>query len=212
MLDDNNQRKMVYQCKPNEARKTLGVYIAPDGNMDAQIEYMYNKACTFSSKLKHCRLTGHDALYAVNTRIMKTLQYPLPTLHLTKSECTKIMYPILSSLLGKMKIVRTIKREVLYGPRKYQGFGLTNLYVYQGCTQLAILLQFSTTTTELGRIHRITIDSLRLELGTTTFPLNLPYNQCCECATASWIKHVWKFCWEHKVRVQIDIPSFEPNR
>ena len=122
MLDDNNQQKMVYQCKPSEARKTLGVYIAPDGNMDAQIEYMYNKACAFSSKLRHCQLTGYDALYAVNTRIMKTLQYPLPTLHLTKSECTKIMYPILCSLLGKMKIVRTIKREILYGPRQHQGF------------------------------------------------------------------------------------------
>ena len=52
MLDDNNQRQMVYQCKPDEARKTLGVFIAPDGNMDAQIEYMYNKVCSFSSKIE----------------------------------------------------------------------------------------------------------------------------------------------------------------
>ena len=102
--------------------------------MTAQINYMYDKASKFSAKLKHSRLTGSEALYATNTRIMKTLEYLLPILNLTKAECSKIMYPILCSLLGKMKIVRTVKREILYGPRKYQGFWLTNLYVQQGCT------------------------------------------------------------------------------
>ena len=112
MHDDAGQRHSVYQCQLHEARKTLGIFLAPDGNMIAQIEYMYAKACTFAAKLKYSRLSGYDALCATNTRIMKTLEYPLLTL--TKVECSKIIFPILCSILGKMKIGLTIKREVLY--------------------------------------------------------------------------------------------------
>ena len=108
--------------------------------MEAQLDYMMVKVAKFSSKLKHSKLSGSDALYATNTQIMKTLAYPLLTISLTKSECTRTMYPALCSLLEKMKVVQTIKQELLYGPRKYQGFGLTNLYALQGCTKLSLLM------------------------------------------------------------------------
>ena len=137
MADENHERRPVYQCTPDESRRTLAVNLAPTGDMTKQLQVMTTQAKQFGSKLKHSRLTGLEAIIAMNSRIMRTLSYPLVTTTLTKKQCQQIMTPILYSVLGKAKIVRTIARAVLYGPKKYQGMGFLNLYVYQDSVQLS---------------------------------------------------------------------------
>ena len=207
MLEENNTRRTVHQCSPSEARKTLGVHIAPDGNMNSQIEAMLSASEAFSTKLKHSRLSGCDALHSFNTRIMKTLTYPLPTSMLTEVDCNKIMSPTIHSVLGKAKIVRSIKRDVLYGPLQYQGFGLTNLHVCQGSMQLAQLVQFCNTNTELGKIHNITLQNLILEVGLTGVPFQHDYAVLHNCATDSQMKHIWKFCYTQHQNTLNNKPS-----
>ena len=56
------------------------------------------------------------------------------------------------------------------------------------------------------------MDGLALELGVTTVSFNLPYDDCNQCATNTWIKHVWKFCWEHNVTIHMPPPKLIPNR
>ena len=113
--------------------------------------------------------------------------------------------------IRKMRVARTMKWDLLYGPQKYQGFGLTNLHVYQGSMQLALLMQFYNTHNELSRLHNITVENLLMELGVTTIPFNLSYDACGACTTESWIKHIWKFCWEYKVTLSIRLPRFSPT-
>ena len=190
----------------------MGVRLAPDGNMLSQIEHMISQTTEFATKLKRSNLSGYDALLAINTRIMRTLIYPLPTLTLTQEDCTRIMKPLLHSVLGKAKIVRTIKRAVLYGPQLRQGFGLTNLYVYQGCAQIVQLIQFFGTNTELGKVHNITLQHLMMELGVPGIPFQQDYKVLYHCATDSLIKHVWKFCHEHKITLNKSMKHFTPQR
>ena len=212
MEDENSQLREVYQCKLNESRKTLGIHLAPDGSMTSQLQFMKTKAQQFSVKLYHSNLSGYDAIFAANSRILKTLAYPLPVLTLSKQECASIMYPVISSVLAKAHVVRTIPRDILYGPKKYQGFGLTNLHVYQGCTQIAQLIQFSSTRTELSNIHDISLQNMIMELGVTKVPFQLSYEIHEKCATPCLMKHIWKFCKEYNVFLHNHIATYSPLR
>ena len=148
----------------------------------------------------------------MNTRILRTLAYPLVTTTLTKQECTGLMTPILVPVLGKAKIVRTIPRAILYGPTKYQGFGLTNLHVYQGCAQIAQLLQFWNTSTELGKVYKISYEYLLMELGVQQQPFQVNYAIYHKCAEESLLKHIWKFTHDHNIRLQIHGTNLKPQR
>ena len=85
--------------------------------------------------------------------------------------------------------MRTIPRAILYGPTKYQGFGLINLHVYQGCAQIAQLLQFWNTSTELGKVYKISYEYLLMELGVQHQPFQVNYAIYHKCAEKSLLKH-----------------------
>ena len=57
---NSQERATLHRKEPHEAAKTLGVYGAPDGNMEAQTEYLRDAAIEFakSRKLPNLWLVG----------------------------------------------------------------------------------------------------------------------------------------------------------
>ena len=78
MNDNKGGRKPVYGCTPAEARRTLGVYLAPDGNMTLQLSKMLEQSTKFGTRLKNSRLSGCDALLAMNSQILRTQDTRIP--------------------------------------------------------------------------------------------------------------------------------------
>ena len=108
------------------------------------------------------------------------------------------MAPILKKILAKLQIVTSIKRDVIYGPIHLHGMGFKNLYAQIGAMRISLLVQFYDTDTDLGRLLQNTIECITIELGTQSCPFTLNYEKYEKCTTASWIKHLWKFCFYQK--------------
>ena len=62
---------------PAEAEKMLGVYLAVDRNNVKQVQVMGSKAESWKEKNRIGQLSSHGAWTALNTTIMKTMEYPL---------------------------------------------------------------------------------------------------------------------------------------
>ena len=62
------------------------------------------------------------------------------------------MAPAIRHVLAKMKIVKTIKSKVIYGPTYIQGMGLKNIYTLLSAVHLAVIIQFYDTDTDLGQL------------------------------------------------------------
>ena len=84
--------KVLKYLKPDEGIKMLGVYLTPTGSNKLQLEKLKEKATTIAEHARAGHLQRHEAWIALTTMVMKSLEYPLPTLTLAESECTKIMW------------------------------------------------------------------------------------------------------------------------
>ena len=119
----------------------------------------------YASKLKKSKTVGEDVWYAIHTTIIKTIQYPLLTMSLLERECNYIMAPILEKGLAASNICGKLDRRVVYGPRKFQGLAIPNLYTTQGITQLERLMLLGTDRSITSQLMMISLEQLKMELG-----------------------------------------------
>jgi hypothetical protein len=89
--DQNDIRQPLTQLEPTDGQCTLGVHLAPDGNNNDAVEYLTNKAEEWKDLIQTGHLQRKDAWQALETTILKTLQYPLPAMTLSEQECNKII-------------------------------------------------------------------------------------------------------------------------
>ena len=74
----------------------LGVFLAIDGGNDVQIKHMRRVAEVWYDQIRVGHLSRYDAWSALQSTVMKTLEYPLLALTLTEAECSTIMAPVLT--------------------------------------------------------------------------------------------------------------------
>jgi hypothetical protein len=78
----------------SDARRTLGVKLAPDGNDQAQFQKLLDSAKTWQEQIRAGHLPRKLAWESMTTTILRTLHYPLPATTLTLIQCDAIMTPI----------------------------------------------------------------------------------------------------------------------
>ena len=79
------------RLEPEEAAKTLGVYMAPDGRMDEEIEYLTEKATDFTAAIRgRGPGTRNDFWIAYNHTISKTMEYPMPASTINEQQWREI--------------------------------------------------------------------------------------------------------------------------
>ena len=130
--DNNGTITKLTQLASFEAQKMLGVWLAPDGNNDKQIDEIKASNVIWAEKVRTGVIDRRDAWQALTLTVMKKLEYPLVALTLTEEDCATIMAPILESGLPKAGICRNTPRALLYSNREHQGMGLHSLHTKMG--------------------------------------------------------------------------------
>ena len=121
---------------------------------------------------------------------MRSLNWPLPAVALTETECTHTMAPVIKSVLEKKQIVCTIKRHVLYGPVHLQGMRFKNVYTLLGAAHCSILVQFYNSATDLVKLLQTSLECLTMELGLPESAFHYDYKKYSTATTHSWMKHL----------------------
>jgi hypothetical protein len=142
----------------HEARETLGVFIAMNGNQEAQTQELWEKATAWAEKVRSGRFSPAEAWFSIQFCIMKSLEYPLIATSLSKAQCNQIMKPIRDARLPALGINRNLTLEVVHGPKRYQGVGIPDLWTTQCILKLWLALQHSDAPTITGHQLRATIE------------------------------------------------------
>jgi len=145
------------RLEPAAARWSLGVRSAPDGNNKEQVEYLRGLAEDWREKIRTGHLSKHDAWMALMTRIMRTMEYPLLALTLTKDQCTHIMAPILSGGLNAIGLCKYLPRIVVYAPIKFQGLGLKFPHTMMGIDHVKMIMEEGQRNSPMGKKFRISL-------------------------------------------------------
>jgi hypothetical protein len=89
--DCHGRQQCLHWLESHQAERTLGVRLAPDGNMQAQYQALINTATEWSVKLSAGHLSRSLVQQALLTTVMKTLTYCLPATTFTSKQCDNIL-------------------------------------------------------------------------------------------------------------------------
>jgi hypothetical protein len=128
------------QLQPWEAERTLGVRLAPDGNMMTQFEWMLATARKWADTIRSGYLPCYLTWQTWRTTILKTMEYPLPTTTLSRQQCDKLTSMIATVALPRWGIMRSFLRALLHAPIKAGRLNIPNLYVEQGFSHITKLI------------------------------------------------------------------------
>ncbi len=112
--DISDSRKTIKRLEAHEAYETLGVFLAPNGNSQAQFEKMRKAVASWVDGLRTGIISKDEVWLALQSTILRTLYYPLPALRLTKAQCKAIMSPPLQYCLPALGICRNFPRLLVF--------------------------------------------------------------------------------------------------
>ncbi len=126
--DIQGNRKLLRQFETSHAEVTLGVALAPDGNVEQQTTNTKTSAIKWADAMQAGSISKHDARLSFSSTIWHTLTYPVNATNLSENQCDSIMTIILQYLLPAIGICRRFPRAMVYAPKKYLGLGILNSY------------------------------------------------------------------------------------
>ena len=99
--DHENIRTELELVDATVGKETLGMFLAPDGNMQDQFKALQRKVNSWCTNIRTGSIPPQDAFHSISTNIMKTLEYPLCATTFTREECNKLVKPIHDSTFPK---------------------------------------------------------------------------------------------------------------
>jgi hypothetical protein len=196
-----------------EARKTLGVFIAMDGNQRDQTQALWEKATKWADQVRTGRLSHAEAWFSLQFCVMKSLEYPLMATSLSKKQCNYIMKPIRAAALAALGINRHLTRTAVHGPQQYQGVGVPDLWTVQGILKLWLATQHGDAPTITGNQLRASMELHTMEIGLPGHLLQQQnYQIYGQLATTSWLKHLWDFCDDSNLQMTSTTPKLKLAR
>jgi hypothetical protein len=211
--DPNGIVQPLERVMINEGRKTLGVFLAPDGNEEHEYGYLMEAAKTWRDRIWSGHLPRHAAWESLLTTIMKTIEYPLSVTCFTDHQCYLLMQPLLEAGLPNSGVVRTLPRALVHGPVDRQGLGIHRLDITQGAAHLQMCLNFGHRPDDpTGFLLRSSCQALQLELGSAQPFFDLDFSKWGGLATQSWVKYTWSFVSKYKLQLQTDLPTLHSRR
>jgi ribonuclease HI len=211
---DGSGRETLKRHEVDHAEETLGVFLAMDGNNVKECKKLREKANEYAACIRSGFISRDDAVVALHSTIMKSLEYPMAAITLTKKEWDYIMAPILKAALPRMGYVQSFPRDIVYAPKELLGLGIMHPWFNQELTHIETCLQEGTAETIAGDLLRASTEQLRLELGLSTQIGTVPTEtkKALSLATDCWLKTVHEFATSHGMRIEDTSPALDSYR
>ena len=204
--DHEDVRKDLKLIDAHVGMETLGMFLAPDGNMKDEIKALKKKVSTWCSQIRSGNIPPQDAFQSISTRIMKTLEYPLCATTFTRSECNNLVKPIHDAAFPKAHICRTIPHAIRYGSIDTLGLGLDDLYVTQGIDKVILYMEEINGTSMTTPLLRANLEWAMIHVGIGERNIfDLDFDAFGHLLPPTWIRSLWQFIHEYK----IELPSHD---
>ena len=152
--------------QPTEGRRLLGVRLAADGSSDTEFAHRLEQSKSLAGQLSNSAATTQDAYMIYTFRYCPAVFYCIPISCFTKAQCEKIQAPFMNALLPKLRMNRHIKRDIVWGPKKYGGLELSHMATEQIARTMQSLIGHVRKASPTGLTFVITCKAYQLYLGT----------------------------------------------
>jgi hypothetical protein len=124
-----------------------------------------------------------------------------------------IMAPLLAQGLLGTGVAQTLKRDVVYGPLKYQGLGMSCLYTFQMTEHIVQILKYCNATENLtGQLIQHTLEATKLEIGCEGPLMVKAYAAYKDLVTETWLTHTWEFLGANNIQIEDGVADLTLDR
>ena len=207
--DETKTKQRIERNEVHVGRKTLGVFLAPDGNNNDQLKKMKKETNAWTGRMNRSFISRFSAETSVRTTIMKKLSYPLAALTISEKDCNKLMTKIKDAALPRMGINRKVGLKYLYGPIKFQGLAFPNLFTELCIERFQLLMKHGGRLTQIGSALMAILEGHQLDIGIGNKILDSDYTKYHFLTTDSIITHTWKLLHmtDFKLLTHHDVPQ-----
>jgi hypothetical protein len=203
---ENNDILLVPQMEQTTAYRYVGVQIALDGNMDAQLTTLREKIYKINGALAQIFMTARDTKQGYTTVFVPSIRYVLPTTSISKTVLYKLQSNIINTVLTKMGYNRHMPRAVVFAPTHLGGIGLLGLYTEQGSSKVTTIISHIRAKSPLYTPLIVLFETYQVLAGMTEPALQ-------ETKPHVYVHSPWMSCTReflHYINGKIIIPELEP--
>jgi len=198
---DGNDKE-IKRLKVNEGWKGLGIVAAPDGKWKDHVTYLIEeKIKPWNASINTSYLHRHDVYRSASSSIFKSIDYTLPATSMTTSQCKLINTQLHKKFLPRIGVDVHLPLAYRYAPKCLQGLGSMNIEVKQFTEKLKIFLQHAGTSSQIGKMILLNIESMHLLIGVNQPIFSLDYSKYGHLAERGWITHIWEMCDQYKISI-----------
>ena len=157
-LNNDATPQVVQWCEANDAQRTLGAFIAPDGSFFKQSEVLIGKLHDWKQCLRNMTSTNLNAKWLSYTTVfLKKVTYPLIGHSCSSTDLDSLQKPTDREVLHILGLNEHFPRAVLHAPLKLGGLGCTSIH---GQHVIDKVLLFIHHMREKGQIQELLMASM----------------------------------------------------
>jgi hypothetical protein len=168
----------------------------------SKYQVLKSKADSFAARLKSPRIGVTEATIFHRSIYIPTMRYGLAAISASEEDLSGIQTRVLSSLLQKMRVSRSIPTSIRHGPVELGGLALYDLRTELGIETLKFLRNAIFSNSAAGRLILLNLQYLQPEAGISECLLENPGVHI-DYLTPSWLVSVRKFLALHNMSITL---------
>jgi hypothetical protein len=132
MKDHQHDLTLLERLEVDEARETLGLWIAMDGNQVKQVLALLKEILAWADCVRTKQLTKTEVWLSLRLGIAKALQYPLAATNMSKANCKLLDKALIKAALPALGFPSSYPRVIAQAPPEVLGLGIPAIWNQQG--------------------------------------------------------------------------------
>ena len=187
--------------EPDVAQRTLGLMIAPDGNVTAEVTKQRDRVRQWAASFAKSDLSNMDKWVGYNSCVKPAVLYPLMGQQITAEAMAEVQRIVNKMVCNAVGVNSHFPRALLHGPIEIGGMGIAPLWVEALVDKVTYFLHHVRGTGTVTQELKASIALVQLEVGSGASFFELHFDIWGALATPCWVSNLWKLC--SRVGVQL---------
>ena len=208
-LANDNTPQQVQWHEANEAQRSLGSHIAPDGSNNRQLEVLFDKLKEWQKCLSNMNRANLQARWISYQNVfLRKLMYPLIGHTCEDDDLQSLQKTIDNEVLHILGLNEHFPRAVLRAPLLLGGMGCVTVHGQHVIDKLILMVHHFR---EDGRIKETLLASMgitQIECGSSRPFFDLEADEWQHLVTKTWITHIWGACQPRGIAIKFHTDVF----
>ena len=208
-LDNSGCPQTIAWLEANDAQRTLGSYIAPDGSSAKQLDVLLGHLSAWRNAI--CNITVgnlHAKWLSYQNVFSRKIMYPLIGHSFSESDLQIIQKPTDRELLHLLGLNEHFPRAVLHSSMSFGGMGCPTFHAQHIADKIVLFVHHMKENKEIAEVLKASMSFTQLECGTSTPFFSLPVDPWKDLVTPTWINHIWNECAQKGIEISFHNDHF----